>query len=204
MQVNPLANCTVLDLPVCATEFLNPNTNPFGSQVFPGPHRPWEDIAWFHGTNPVAAASIATARAFDPAETGGTGKSYGPGTYFAVNQCRAANYGEYVFRVNLTGKNLLHVTGISSISRDTVAARIPSLRASERQSLSEELRTSTSHNMAHVVAEWAQRNGYEGLFLLEIEEVCVATVFTSVAAPSDPIRRREKCPKNHKKEIQIQ
>ncbi|MEU7823124.1 hypothetical protein [Catellatospora sp. NPDC049133] len=201
MLPNPLANVAVVNLPSCDIQFIVPNSNPFGDQVFPGPWRPWEDIAWFHGTDAGAAAQIAAGRRFNPAAPGGYGKSYGQGNYFAFCQCRAAGYGEFVFKVDLTGKNLLPVTSIETIDPQNLAQRIPSLSVAQHQSLAEELRRSTKPNKSNVVAPWAEQQGFDGLFLRGIDEVCVATVFTAVAAPNDPIQRLNKCTADHSNQI---
>lgn len=151
------------------------SSNPFG------PLHAYESIRWYHGTRDrVTAGRIRHHKQFDPDATGGFGKAYGPGTYFAPTESTARRYGEYVFSTDLQGLRLLVVQqGARVIDHTDLSWLETDLTTDQKNALVRSMRTSTSGNTYATVANWARDDGFDGLHLKGVEEVEIATVFSA-------------------------
>lgn len=170
--------------------------NPFGQPQLGDPGSPWEYFYWYHGTNnPDAVRSIISSGYFDPAAGQRVhGGMYGTGLYLARTACIGRAYGEYVFTVTLDGMHLLRVTS-GAPARDQLAAHVPALGDAERASLSEALRVSAASKAPiDIVSDWARASGYDGLYLLNVAEGTLVTIFTRhVPITGLPFRAGDRC-----------
>ncbi|MGW6916951.1 hypothetical protein ACWGB8_24455 [Kitasatospora sp. NPDC054939] len=151
-----------------------------GTNPFP---LPYETIQWYHGTRDrVVAGLIRHTGRFNPDATGGYGKAYGPGTYFAPTEATARRYGEYVFCTELRDLTLLVVQqqGGTVVDHHDLSWLRTALSAGLRDSLAQAMRSNTTGNTWTAIARWARDNGFHGLHLKGIEEVEIVTVFTGV------------------------
>jgi hypothetical protein len=179
---------------VCQLQHRTDTTNPFGTETFPeSPSDPWDAFCWYHGTrNRDTAISILTV-GFDPSAQPATGKSYGPGVYFTVSQCSARAYGPYVFTVTLDNVRLLRVTDVPN--ETNLATSVPDLRQPDTDELGKRLRISAEPYKA--VAAWAQStNRYHGLYLFNVEEGTIATVFGKTIQATQVTFVNARCPQH--------